>query len=357
VIKLFIGLIGLVIFTGVSIEHVSAIYDPLSVPNNKFGIHILEPTEIEKAAKFSNSSGGEWGYVTIPIRANDRDLEKWTKFMNQCRKLEIIPILRIAGFPDGDKWSAPNEFDLLAFANFLDQLPWPIKNRYVVVYNEPNHAGEWGGFVDPAEYARILDRAVDLFRQVNGDFFMISAGLDASQANLYNYYHAMQQAVPGVYDKVDGVSFHAYGNPGFVTAPNIYSRVNVASFKFEARYLKINKPIFITEAGWKNPADWFFPSAFTYAWNDSNIVAVTPFLLDGGSGPFADFSFVKPNGDFQVFAKTIMDIPKIKGQPLISESRILNLESGIKKGGIDQPTVNQNNFFSALIDFLRNLFL
>ncbi len=51
-----------------------AIYDPLSVSNNRFGIHILNPSEVEKAAELVNSSGGDWGYVTIPIRANDRDL-------------------------------------------------------------------------------------------------------------------------------------------------------------------------------------------------------------------------------------------------------------------------------------------
>ena len=53
-----------------------AVYDPISVPNNHFGIHILETSELDQAAKFVNSSGGDWGYVTMPIRANDRDLSK-----------------------------------------------------------------------------------------------------------------------------------------------------------------------------------------------------------------------------------------------------------------------------------------
>lgn len=301
------------------VKPVHAIYDPLSVPNNKFGIHILEPAEIDKAAEFANSSGGEWGYVTIPIRANDRDLEKWTKFMIECKTKKIIPILRIASFPspgtteDAAHWIAPNEYDLLDFTNFLNQLPWPIKNRYVIIYNEPNHESEWGGFVDPKEYSNILSRAVDLFHQKNQDFFVISAGLDSSQPNVYEYYRQINLTA------VDGLSFHAYGNPDFSTAPNIYSRVNVASFRFEQEYLGINKPIFITEAGWKSPADWFYPNAFTYAWNDANIVAITPFLLDGGTGPFTDFSFVKPNGDFQVFTQTIMNMQKIAGKPQISE--------------------------------------
>ena len=55
-------------------------YDPASVPNNRVGVHILDPNEINDAAKLINSSGGDWGYVTIPIRSNDRDRDKWLKF-------------------------------------------------------------------------------------------------------------------------------------------------------------------------------------------------------------------------------------------------------------------------------------
>ena len=58
-----------------------AVFDPLAVPNNRVGVHILDPQEIHQAAKLVNSSGGSWGYVTIPIRSNDRDREKWIRFL------------------------------------------------------------------------------------------------------------------------------------------------------------------------------------------------------------------------------------------------------------------------------------
>ncbi|MEK7127921.1 MAG: hypothetical protein AAB838_04345 [Patescibacteria group bacterium] len=340
---------SIVLFFIISYQQVLAIYDPLSVPNNKFGIHILEPAEVEKASRFANSSGGEWGYVTIPIRANDRDLEKWTKFMTRAKELKIIPILRIASFPVDDHWMAPNEYDLLDFTNFLDQLPWPIKNRYVIIYNEPNHESEWGGFVDPKEYSNILGRAVDLFHEKNAGFFTISAGLDSSQPNVYEYYRQINLTA------VDGLSFHTYGNPAFATAPNIYSRVNVASFRFEEKYLGVTKPIFLTEAGWKKPADWFFPNAFTYAWNDDNIVAITPFLLDGGNGPFTDFSFIKPNGEFEIFAQTIMNMPKTAGRPLLAEVSIKSQESSLKITNFAQ-TINSYNILDELFKLLRRIF-
>jgi len=339
------GLIGLISLVGLMSPKITrAIYDPLSVPNNKFGIHILETTEIEKAAELVNSSGGAWGYATIPVRANDRDLEKWTKFMEDCRKLKVIPILRIASFPavppssnSGQaSWMAPNEFDLVDFANFLDGLSWPIKNRYVVVYNEPNHEGEWGGFVDPAEYARVLDRAVDIFHKTNQDFFVISAGMDASAPNgaksmrAFDYEWNMNQAWPGIFERVDGLSFHAYGNPGFSSYPNVNSRVNVASYRYEIGAMREmgvmeNKPIFLTEAGWIGggpptlrfgEVNWL-KYTFENIWLDENIVAITPFLLDAQAGDFVDFSFIQ-NGQFKPFAREIMEIPKTAGKPQLA---------------------------------------
>lgn len=299
-----------------------ATYEPLSVANNKFGIHILDTSEVGKAAELV----GTWGYVTVPIRSNDRDLIKWTKFMNDCRTFKIIPIMRIASFPVGDHWMAPNEYDLVDFANFLDELPWPTKNRYVVVYNEPNHEGEWGGFVYPQEYARVLGRAVDIFHTRNSDFFVIAAGMDASAANTNKsmdaseYERIMDQTVPGIFDKVDGLSYHAYGNPGFSTYPNVYSHVNVASYRYEYSFTD-KKPIFLTEVGWKN-GGWL-PYAITNIWTEPNIVAITPFVLSAQAGPFADFSFM--DGDnFKGFAIDYKNLSRTAGQPLLTKMAVQN---------------------------------
>lgn len=311
-------------------QQVKAIYDPFSVPNNRFGIHILEPAEVEKATELVNSSGGQWGYVTIPIRANDRDLPKWTKFMEDSRRLKIIPILRIASFPVDDHWMAPNEYDLVDFANFLDELPWPTQNRYVIVYNEPNHDGEWGGFVYPGEYARILDRAVDIFHKKNSDFFVISAGMDASapngqsSMNEYEYFRRMNQAWPGIFERIDGFSAHAYGNPAFSSFPNIYSQVNIASYRFEQDYLcnnlsACNLKVFITEAGWEN-GGWY-RQAFENIWTENNIVAITPFVLNAQAGPFEDFSFVDSNNNFKEFAIEIKNLQKVSGQPILPQTK------------------------------------
>jgi hypothetical protein len=151
-----------------------AVVDPLSTPNNKVGIHILFPDELEAAAQLINSNGGEWGYVIVPIQAGDRDLVKWQRFMDDSRRLKVIPLIRIA--TEGDYfntkvWRKPAEIDVLDFANFLSSLNWPTKNRYVVIFNEVNRADEWGGILNPAEYANLLSYAVTVFKSKIRTFY------------------------------------------------------------------------------------------------------------------------------------------------------------------------------------------
>src|SRR5689334_2829182 len=121
---------------------VQAIYDPLSVPNNKVGIHILSssPQDSSPAASLVNSSGGDWGYVTVLIEDQDLNQDKWQNFYNDLRRRHLIPLLRLATHSQGNNWVRPSKEQAQTWANFLDQLNWPTKNKYVIVYNEPDHA-------------------------------------------------------------------------------------------------------------------------------------------------------------------------------------------------------------------------
>lgn len=346
---------------------VLAIYDPLSVPNNRFGIHLLDPFEIDSAAKLVNSSGGDWGYVTIPIRANDRDLPRWRDFMTQCAKLHAIPILRIASFPSGDHWMAPNEYDLIDFANFLDLLPWPTKNRYVVVYNEPNHDNEWGGFVYPEEYARVLTRAVDILHKKNQDFFVISGGMDESAPNGFNsmealqYLSKMDQAIPGIFQQPDGMSFHAYGNPAFDEYPNFYSKYNINGYRQELSFIKthfgITPKIFLTEAGWRrdlvgdNQLGDYFDQAFKYYWGE-DVVAVTPFLFSASDGPFQGFSFTNRDGSLYPFAQRYQQLPKPAGKPQLATEQSNAQITAPPSSNNTQP--EQPSFFKDFLTKIRS---
>ena len=301
--------------------------NPLSVPNNKFGVHILDVKEIDDAAKLVNSNGGKWGYVTIAMMSNDRDRLKWTSFFKRCRELSVIPIIRLATYAQGDKWVAPTAYDLVDFANFLDQMPWPIENRYIILFNEPNHSKEWGGFIDPVQYATLLVQANQIFKPRSQEYFLLSAGLDMSAPNNHtsldalNYYRKMTSSVPNWGSLVDGFSFHSYPNPAFLAPYNSKGRFGLQSYKYEISTLKglgiTPKHYFITETGTLRKSDFYKP-AFTEIWTDPEIVTVTPFLLFAGAGDFMGFSLLDSNYQPSQNYKDIFSLPKIAGSPLLN---------------------------------------
>src|SRR4030042_3931685 len=133
-------------------KSLSAIETSVAVDNNKFGIHILNESDQEDASRLVNSSGGDWGYMTIVIREDERDTAKWQRIFDKARRLHLIPIIRLATTQNGENWTKPDPNDITSWINFLDSLNWVIKNRYIVIGNEPNHATEWGGEVDPIGY-------------------------------------------------------------------------------------------------------------------------------------------------------------------------------------------------------------
>jgi hypothetical protein len=326
-----------------------AIEDPRLLPNNKFGIHILFPSEIQNAAKLVNSSGGDWGYVIIPMQSTDRDMLKWQSFFDAAKLLHITPIIRLA--TDGDYfntkvWRKPSADDVLDFANFLSSLDWPTKNRYVTIFNEVNRADEWGGSANPEEYAQLLSYAVTVFKSKNEDFFIISAGMDNAAPNSgteymneYSFYQQMQSAVPGVFAQVDGIASHSYPNPGFSQPPSTNTTKSVYSFLYEKQlldsYANKSLPVFITETGWtaENISDEtraaYYQEAIKNVWSDPNIVAITPFLLQGSGGPFEKFTFIKPDQSETMQYQAYKNISKIKGLPTIgmSETKVLGLSN------------------------------
>ena len=334
---LFFFLTTILIFT-LGSGNVHAIIDPDSLPNNKFGVHILFPSELQKARELVNSSGGDWGYVTIPIQSGDKNIEKWQKFMDDAGRLHLIPIIRIATENyhfNTIVWRKPSEADVLDFANFLNSLNWPVKNRYIIIFNEVNRGDEWEGIPNPSEYAEILSYSTKIFKSLNPDFFIISGGLDNAAANIptkffnqYDFMVGMDKHIPGIFNQIDGLGSHSYPNPGFSQAPWEITDKSISSFKFEKNLAfelsGKNLPVFITETGWsrdkieENKIASYYVYAFETVWSDDNIVAVTPFILQAGAGPFSQFTILNENGDLNEVSKTLQKILKTKGTPTIN---------------------------------------
>lgn len=340
---------------------VAAVVDPRESENNKFGIHITNASDIEAAARLVNSSGGDWGYVTLVIRDDERDVENWQELFDLLREKRLIPIVRLATRAEGEVWVKPKETDIDAWVTFLSQLNWVVKNRYIVLFNEPNHAKEWGGDINPAEYAQITREFHAALKENSEDYFILPAGMDdaapdgSATMSGARFFKEMFEADDQIFTLFDGWTSHSYPNPAFSAKPTDVGPGSVRGFEAELRLVKQfgfddTKPVFITETGWvhsegsdKN-SKYSSPEqvgenlryGFERVWNGDNVVAVTPFILDYPEPPFDHFSWKKKGEDVYLpqYAM-IQEIPKTAGKPAQGHESVFNrsylpatLESG-----------------------------
>lgn len=324
-----IFIIFLCLFFAPALPKVSA-QKPSVSANNLFGIHILSENDLNDAAELVNSNGGEWGYVTLVIREDERDVNRWTNAFNKMRELKLIPIVRIATTmqPEGG-WRKPTSDQAIPWVDFLDALPWPTKQRHVVLFNEPNHAKEWGGSIEPEEFAFISRHYWEEFKKSNPDYFVLPGALDlaapngSQTMNATTFFERMYQADKLIFTIFDGWNSHSYPNPGFSGSPNDTGKMSIRGFKWEIAHLQQydllpNTPVFITETGWKHNSSVVenYITAFEQAWTHPNLRAVTPFLLNYSQPPFDIFSWKDPvTNVYRPQYETIKNIPKVAGTP------------------------------------------
>ncbi|MBI4089674.1 MAG: hypothetical protein HY424_03110, partial [Candidatus Levybacteria bacterium] len=201
----------------------------------------------------------------------------------------------------------------------------------------------------------------DTFKSLDDNFFIISSGLDNASANIpqksmnqYSFMIQMNEEVPGIFKKIDALGSHSYPNPGFSSFPWIVTDKSISSFKFEKELADElsgkNLPIFITETGWsnknlsKNQIASYFIFAFESVWLD-NVVAVTPFLLHAGVGPFSQFSLLNEDGNYNEVSLTLQRIPKIKGKPTINYNSNLTSNLLPSQNNIPVRTFSQKTQF------------
>ncbi len=309
--------------------------------NNKFGIHILETEEVEKAAELVNSSGGDWGYVTIVLRDDDFNKDKWQKFFNDCRRLHVIPIIRLAThMTTTGVWDKPDLDNLQKWSDFLADLNWPVKQQTVAIFNEPNHAKEWGGEINPSEYAMVLTKMIKLFKSKDNNFFILPAGLDqAADGNNgtlkeESFLEIMHKTNVNIFNELDGWNSHSYPNHGFIGLPEDRGRATINGYEWEQEKLislglTKNLPIYITETGWphregvvvapnlynEEQVSRLMQEAFTI-WNqDEKVLSVTPFVLNYPQELFMAFSWLDDQGRPYPQYELVKSMPKSSWWP------------------------------------------
>jgi hypothetical protein len=324
--------------------------DPLWKENNKFGLYIYaeEKDFFEIAQNLVNSKGGDWGYVLIPYSVKDYDNDKWGRVFDQLIAKHLIPVIQLWNV-DVDDYKQETK----KAAEFLNKFIWPIKYRYISVYNEPNDDKFWFGKADPKQYAKVLDYTIKTFKDINSDFYIMNGGLNISlPSNLdgieaFDFMKKMNEEKPGIFDKLDAWASHPYPQPNFSGNPHDTGRWSIRAYEDELGYLKDNLglkkdlPVFITETGWahaegKNyngsflPVDVisdYFKIAFSDVWlKDPRVRAVMPFTIRYDA-PFDHFSWINRDMVPYLHYDVIKKMEKVEGKPPALVTGSVNLHN------------------------------
>jgi hypothetical protein len=342
----FFFLIIIFLFSCFLPQQILANSEAANAPNNKFGIHLAIPAfeDLQKAAELVNANG-DWGYVTLVMEEKDLNKDKWEGIFNQLRKLHLIPIIRLATSLENGHWRAPKKEDAQRWADFLNSLNWVVKNRYLVLFNEANRADEWGGQVNPQNFADVTYNFAKTLKESNSDFFVMMAGLDSaapSQPNQYEdeaiFLKKVLNYQKDLFNYLDGWASHSYPK-SYLN----YGRNSQFNYQWELSLLsslgiKKNLPIFITETGWCHSEgkslNKSFPTEektaqltvnyFSDVLKDNRVIAVTPFILNYQDEPFDHYSWQKINSnEFYEPYLAVQKMIKIKGQPYQEEKLTL----------------------------------
>lgn len=313
----------------------------LASEDNIFGLHLTQVEDLNNAKDIINSSGGDWGWATIVIRGDQLNQQIWQDFFDKCRKYHIIPIVRLATIADQDNWKTPSTSDIDDLANFLNSLNWPTKDQHIILFNEVNHAQEWGGQIDVSNYVDISLYTIQKFKELNPNFFILGGALDLAapeKAPLFksakNYYQEIYNYNSEYFYQIDGFASHSYPNHGFVGTPKDTGQHSILGYSWELNFLKqlsIKKefPVFITETSWPhkegiNTRNNFYTTKTTAKflidsldiWNqDSRVKAVTPFIYNYPNEPFDHFSWLDQEEKLYPQYQNVIDYPKNKNQP------------------------------------------
>lgn len=308
----------------------------LANDRNIFGLHLTQPADIHQAKDIINSAGGDWGWVTIVIRTDQLDYRTWQDFFDNCRRYHLIPIVRLATIVDQGNWKQPTTSDIDNLTNFLASLNWPTKTQHIVVFNEINHASEWGGSVDIKNYVDSALYASQKLKSLNPDFFVMPAALDlAAPSNLPNIesaaktYQQILSYQPNFFDSFDGLASHSYPNHGYVGTPKDTGQHSIRGYVWELKTIHRQLPVFITETGWPHLEGFspnyhyyrlpttvnFLGQALTTWQTDSLVVAATPFIFNYSQEPFDHFSWLDQSGHLYPEYQPIVDLSKNQNKP------------------------------------------
>ncbi len=277
------------------------------------GVHILHPGEMSDAISLlkTEDNRDQWTYVTIPLSLDDLGRhDEWQGAFAEAKKRKINPIVRLTSRfdPQTGAWAVPTRGEIIQLFAFLSDLEWPRSEKLVIAFNEPNHASEWGGRLDPGSYARVLEFVIQWAHTEFNDYRILPAGMDLAAPNgsetmaAFDFLAGMLSERPEIFAHIDYWNSHSYPNPAFSSSPAATGQNSLRGFQHELAWLEekagVSKQAYITETGWdansKTTAhlDEWYQTAWREIWADKRVLAVTPFVLRGDPGPFSGFTLI-----------------------------------------------------------------
>lgn len=200
--------------------------------------------------------------------------DSWAKFDEIVRLAEEYGVRIIARLDQTPAWARPVGTTPAHpperaedFGNFVYEFVTRYRGRvsFIQIWNEPNLAAEWGGSIDPAGYAELLDVAARRAREANPNIVILSAPMAMTTENSgramdeFSYWQALYDL--GISDSFDVISANVYGLADRFDVPPDEQRLNVRRVELlrdlAVRNGDAHKAIWFGEYGWNAaPADF-----------------------------------------------------------------------------------------------------
>lgn len=181
-------------------------------------------------------------------------------------RLDIVPAWARPS-NSSDRLLAPHMYT--AYRDYVVAFAQRYQQRgvtHIIIWNEPNLQFEWGGRTpDPQAYAQLLATVYPAVKQIAPDIVIIAGALspgatlgDYAEVRLGDREYTTRFLAAGGGQFIDAWGVHAYGGQFPPNHPPDWDIVNLRRVELVQQLLVsyVNKPIFITEAGWNDAPRW-----------------------------------------------------------------------------------------------------
>jgi hypothetical protein len=256
----------------------------VSTINPKLGVHTrltdeVEPGKIKRTLEMVREMGAAWIVEYFPWSYLEPlpGIYDWTHadlVVDHANRQGLTIIARLGLVPD---WARPKDSasSYLArdryqdFGDFVYAFVEHFNGRveYVIIWNEPNLALEWGFQpISPEDYTELLRTAYGRAKEANPDVKVLAGALaptlapPGSEWGMDDLEYLRRMYAAGAGDYFDILAVHAYGwvypaddppDPGVVN----FRRTELVR-QVMVEHDDADKPIIITEGGWNDHPRW-----------------------------------------------------------------------------------------------------